>query len=66
MNLIINLCHVLCSVVGKVKDETDVTNGKRDSDESGNTVSDDYEYGESELGQLVAAKPRRTPEQTYR
>ena len=59
---------VVFSVAGKVKDETEVTEGKRGgvSGESGNTVSDDYEYGESELGQLIGAKPRRTPEQTYR
>jgi hypothetical protein len=29
-------------------------------------AAEDYEYVESELGKLTAAKPRRTPEQTYR
>ena len=32
----------------------------------GATAAEDYEYVESELGKLTAAKPRRTAEQTYR
>ena len=65
----VNAYFSIFSVAGKVKDDTtEVTEGKRGggSGESGNTVSDDYEYGESELGQLIGTKPRRTPEQTYR
>jgi hypothetical protein len=42
--------------------DQEVSDGKG----SATVVAEDYEYVESELGKLTAAKPRRTPEQTYR
>ena len=50
----------------KVTDESESRDLKHGATGNGNAVSDDYEYGESELGQLSSPLARRTPEQTYR